>query len=48
MSKYGKRHMIILNASIMVHIRNLRKKLGDTIQGGKYIKNIWGRVLYRR
>ena len=32
-----------VNASIMVHIRNLRKKLGDTIQGGKYIKNIWGR-----
>ncbi len=32
-----------VNASIMVHIRNLRKKLGDTIQGGKYIKNIWGK-----
>ena len=32
-----------VNASIMVHIRNLRKKLGDTTQGGKYIQNIWGR-----
>ena len=32
-----------VNASIMVHIKNLRKKLGDTSQGAKYIKNIWGR-----
>lgn len=32
-----------VNASIMVHIRNLRKKLGDTPQGARYIKNIWGR-----
>lgn len=32
-----------VNASIMVHIKNLRKKLGDTPQGAKYIKNIWGR-----
>lgn len=31
------------NALIMVHIRNLRKKLGDTSRGAKYIKNIWGR-----
>lgn len=32
-----------VNALIMVHIRNLRKKLGDTSRGAKYIKNIWGR-----
>lgn len=32
-----------VNACIMVHIKNLRKKLGDTPQGAKYIKNIWGR-----
>ena len=32
-----------VNASIMVHIKNLRRKLGDTSQGAKYIKNIWGR-----
>lgn len=32
-----------VNALIMVHIRNLRKKLGDTSRGTKYIKNIWGR-----
>lgn len=32
-----------MNSLIMVHIRNLRKKLGDTPQTAKYIKNIWGR-----
>lgn len=32
-----------VNASVMVHIRNLRKKIGDTIPEGRYIKNIWGR-----
>lgn len=32
-----------VNALIMVHIRNLRKKLGDTSRGTQYIKNIWGR-----
>lgn len=31
------------NAAIMVHIRNLRKKLDDTPHGTKYVKNIWGR-----
>lgn len=31
------------NPSIMVHIKNIRKKLGDTSKGSIYIKNIWGR-----
>lgn len=32
-----------VNSTVMVHIKNLRKKLGDTPQYPKYIKNIWGR-----
>ncbi|MCR0155788.1 response regulator transcription factor [[Clostridium] innocuum] len=32
-----------VNQTIMVHIRNLRRKLGDTSKGAIYIKNIWGR-----
>lgn len=31
------------NATVMVHIRNLRKKLQDTSQASRYIKNIWGK-----
>lgn len=32
-----------VNQIIMVHISNLRKKIGDDSKGVKYIKNIWGR-----
>ncbi len=32
-----------VNATVMVHIRNLRRKLHDTSQASKYIKNIWGK-----
>lgn len=32
-----------VNATVMVHIRNLRRKLNDTSQASKYIKNIWGK-----
>ena len=32
-----------VNQIIMVHISNLRKKIGDDSKGMKYIKNIWGR-----
>lgn len=28
--------------SIIVHMRNLREKLGDKVKEGKYIKTIWG------
>lgn len=29
--------------TVMVHIRNIRKKLGDTGPSPKYVHNIWGR-----
>lgn len=32
-----------VNTTIMVHIKNLRRKLGDSSQASMYIKNIWGR-----
>lgn len=28
--------------SVIVHMRNLREKLGDKVKEGKYIKTIWG------
>jgi two-component system response regulator VanR len=30
------------NNTITVHIRNLREKLGETIDNPKYIKTVWG------
>lgn len=33
----------LANSTIMVHIKNLRRKLNDTSHTSKYIKNIWGR-----
>ena len=32
-----------VNATVMVHIRNLRRKLNDTSQASRYIKNVWGK-----
>ena len=32
-----------VNQTIMVHIRNLRKKLDDSSKSSQYIKNVWGR-----
>lgn len=32
-----------VNATIMVHIKNLRRKLNDTSKSSIYIKNVWGR-----
>ncbi len=32
-----------VNQTIMVHIRNLRKKLDDFSKSSQYIKNVWGR-----
>ena len=32
-----------VNQTIMVHIRNLRKKLDDSSKSYQYIKNVWGR-----
>lgn len=31
------------NSTVMVHIKNLRRKLKDSSQNPKYIRNIWGR-----
>lgn len=34
------------DAAIMVHIKNIRKKLGDSSKNPKYIKTAWGRGYY--
>lgn len=34
------------DATIMAHIKNLRKKLGDNSRNPKYIKTAWGRGYY--
>lgn len=31
------------NNTVMVHVRNIRKKLGDTAQNGEIIRTVWGR-----
>ncbi len=34
------------DSAIMVHIKNIRKKLGDSSRNSKYIKTAWGRGYY--
>lgn len=34
------------DSAIMVHIKNIRKKLGDSSRNPKYIKTAWGRGYY--
>ena len=34
------------DSAIMVHIKNIRKKLGDSSRNAKYIKTAWGRGYY--
>ncbi len=34
------------DSAIMVHIKNIRKKLGDSSKNSKYIKTAWGRGYY--
>ncbi len=34
------------DSSIMVHIKNIRKKLGDNSRNPTYIKTAWGRGYY--
>ena len=34
------------DSAIMVHIKNLRKKIGDNSRSPKYIKTAWGRGYY--
>ena len=31
------------DAAVMVHIKNLRKKLGDSSRSPRYIKTAWGK-----
>ena len=34
------------DSTVMVHIKNLRKKLGDSTKNPKYIKTAWGKGYY--
>jgi len=34
------------NDAIMVHIKNIRKKLGDSSRNPAYIKTAWGKGYY--
>jgi len=43
---WGDEYFSKSNNTISVHIRNLREKLGDTMDNPKYIKTVWG-VGYR-
>jgi two-component system OmpR family response regulator len=40
---WGEKYYCQSNNTVMVHIRNLRKKLGDDSQNPIYIKNVWGK-----
>lgn len=40
---WGETFMANSTNTVMVHIRNIRKKLGDTGPEAKYLHNIWGR-----
>ena len=37
---------VVSDSSIMVHIKNIRKKLGDDSRNPKYIKTAWGKGYY--
>ena len=39
---WGDEYFTKNNNTITVHIRNLREKLGDTMDNPKYIKTVWG------
>ena len=34
------------DGAIMVHIKNIRKKLGDSSRNPRYIKTAWGKWYY--
>lgn len=42
-SVWNEPYYYTVNSTIMVHIKNLRKKLDDKTNTSKYIKNVWGR-----
>ena len=39
---WHEKFMPFSNNSVMVHIRHLREKMGDSVEHPKYIKTIWG------
>lgn len=39
---WGEKYFANNNNTIMVHIRHLREKLGETAENPKYIKTVWG------
>ena len=36
------KYMVSVNNTVVVHLNNIRKKLGETVDN-RYIKNVWGR-----
>jgi len=36
----------VADSAIMVHIKNIRKKIGDDSRNPKYIKTAWGKGYY--
>ncbi len=42
-SVWDEPYFVSVNSTIMVHIKNLRKKLTDQNNSYQYIKNVWGR-----
>ena len=39
---WGDKYFTNSNNTIMVHIRHLREKMGDSAEKPKYIKTVWG------
>ena len=39
---WGEKYFTNSNNTVMVHIRHLREKMGDTADKPKYIKTVWG------
>lgn len=39
---WGDKYFSNSNNTVMVHIRHLREKMGDSTEHPKYIKTVWG------
>ena len=39
---WGEKYYSANSNSIMVHIRHIREKMGDSAENPKYIKTVWG------
>ena len=42
-SVWGEPYFYSSNNTVMVHIRNIRRKLGDDSQNSKTIRTVWGK-----